>query len=346
MQSELKPRLVSIVFHNHPLINHNTFGINITTSLFSQPANGDELAALMGEYDHHKHPFLVIGEGSNILFTQDFPGLVLNPAMKGIQVVEENKDQVVVRVGAAVNWDNWVAHANEKGWYGLENLSLIPGSVGSSPVQNIGAYGTELKDHFAWLEAWDLEQSKSVRINPETCRFGYRNSIFKTEDRGRYVITHVAFNLVKEPIMNLSYGNLATALEEAGGTSPKDLRNVIIAIRNQKLPDHEKTGNAGSFFKNPLVAHAVFRCLRVDYPDIPHYPEAQNLVKIPAAWLIEKAGWKGKRIGNVGTWPAQPLVIVNHGGASGQEILDFSEQICQDVDEKFRVTLEREVNVI
>jgi UDP-N-acetylmuramate dehydrogenase len=301
---------------------------------------------LLDRYNHRESPFLVIGEGSNLLFTEDFQGLVLNPCMTGVELLEDDGSRLVVKVGAAENWDSWVQHATEKGWYGLENLSLIPGSVGSAPVQNIGAYGTELKDHFAWLDAWDLEQKKLVRMNGKDCRFGYRDSIFKSGQKGRYIITHVAFSLSRTPHLNLGYGNLETAFARAGGSTPLDLRNVVIKVRNQKLPDPSKTGNAGSFFKNPLVDRTIFKCIRVEHQDVPHYPDTDNQVKIPAAWLIEKSGWKGKRTGNVGTWPTQPLVIVNYGGATGSEILEFSEQIREDVDRKFGVYLEREVNVV
>lgn len=287
-----------------------------------------------------------MGEGSNILFTKDFEGLILKPGMKGIELLEEGESEVLVKVGAGENWDNWVEHATQKGWFGLENLSLIPGSVGSSPVQNIGAYGVELKDAFEWLEAWDLEQEKLVNIDHKACQFGYRSSIFKHEARGRYIITSVCFRLSKTPSMKLDYGHLDKAFKAAGGNSPADLRQVVIDVRREKLPDHEEIGNAGSFFKNPVIDRTIFLCLRVEHKDIPHYTEPENAVKIPAAWLIEKSGWKGKRIGNVGTWPTQPLVIVNHGGATGTEIYDFSQQIVDAVQEKFAITLEREVKAV
>ena len=345
-RNEINVTQMSNLHPNHPMAGHNTFGIEASASQFATPESPEELAAMLEEHLHPGIPFLVIGEGSNILFRGDFQGLVMNPRIGGIELLEEEGDNVVVRVGAAVNWDDWVAHATEQGWYGLENLSLIPGSVGSAPVQNIGAYGTELKDRFVWLDAWDMQQKQMVCLNREECRFGYRNSIFKTEARGRYIITHVAFRLSRKPDLQLGYGNIEAAFQEAGGTTPTDLRNVIISIRNQKLPDPAEVNNAGSFFKNPLVDRTIFKCIRVDYQEIPHYPEPGNKVKIPAAWLIEKTGWKDKRIGNVGTWPTQPLVIVNYGGATGQEIFDFSEQIREDVDRKFGVYLEREVNVI
>ena len=334
------------IHNDYPLTRHNTFGVHARASLFGTPENIEELEGILSSFNHREHRFLVIGEGSNILFTGDFHGLVLNPRMKGIEVVEEDGSDVVVTVGAAENWDTWVRIAGEKGWYGLENLSRIPGSVGAAPVQNIGAYGSELKDHFAWLEAYDLQEMKEVRLTAEECDFGYRSSIFKLKERDRYIITRVTFRLNREPRLQLGYGNLEKSFREAGGKSPGDLRKVVIAIRDQKLPDPAKTGNAGSFFKNPLVDRTIFKCIRAEFGEIPHYPERDNMVKIPAAWLIEQAGWKGKTIGNVGTWPVQPLVIMNHGGATGKEILEFSERIREDIDRKFNVSLEREVNVV
>lgn len=334
------------IHHLYSLKKHNSFGLDVKAALFATPETKEDLSELLDQYDIRKQPFLIMGEGSNLLFSEDFEGLVLNPRMKGIQIVEDENEHVVVRVGAAENWDQWVEYAIRKGWYGLENLSLIPGSVGAAPVQNIGAYGVEVKDHFAWLDAWDLKEQKQVRLEEEACRFSYRSSIFKTEDRGRYVITHVAFRLSKVPQLQLEYGQVNKAFSKTGGATPLDLRDTIISIRNQKLPDPKEFGNAGSFFKNPLVDRTIFKCIRVDYPDMPHFPDEKNQVKIPAAWLIEKAGWKGKRNGKVGSWPTQALVIVNYGGATGQEIVNFSEEIRNDVDKKFGVYLEREVNVI
>jgi UDP-N-acetylmuramate dehydrogenase len=271
---------------------------------------------------------------------------VINPGMKGIEVVEDLGEQLLIRVGAAENWDHWVQHATEQGWHGLENLSLIPGSVGAAPIQNIGAYGVELKENFAWLEAWDLQNKKLVKLDKQACKFGYRSSIFKSANAGRYIITHVTFRLNRTPKLVLDYGKVRSAFDEAKGKTPGDLRKVIMQIRNSKLPDPEQFGNVGSFFKNPIVGRAIYNCIRVEHPDVPYYPDEENRVKIPAAWLIEKAGWKGLRIGNVGTWPSQPLVIVNYGGATGNEIYDFSEQIAEDVDQKFGVMMEREVKII
>lgn len=332
--------------HHFSLKKFNSFGIEANTAIYAAPQNLEELSGILKDYDHRNHPFLVMGEGSNLLFNGDFDGMILHPEISGIEILEENRKEALVKVGAYENWDKWVQHATEQGWFGLENLSLIPGSVGSAPVQNIGAYGVELKDHFAWLEAWDLDQQKKVTLYPEDCSFGYRSSIFKEDQRGRYIITHVIFRLERTPDLKLDYGNVKEEFNNAGGSTSMDLRNVIISVRNRKLPDPANYGNAGSFFKNPLVDRSIFKCIRVDYQDVPHYPDSNNCVKIPAAWLIEKAGWKGRRMGHVGTWPSQPLVIVNYGDASGQEILDFSEQIRDDVDRKFGVYLDREVNVV
>jgi len=328
------------------LKDHNSFGIDVKASLYASPKTTEQLIEVLNQYDCQNLPFLIIGEGSNLLFKNNFEGLVLNPGMKGIELLKDEGKQVLVRVGAAENWDGWVEHATRKGWFGLENLSLIPGSVGGAPVQNIGAYGKELKDQFAWLEAWDLQQQRQVRIKGKDCRFTYRNSIFKSESRGRYIITHVAFRLNKEPHMKLDYESVKEAFKKAKGSSPADLRKIIISIRNQKLPDPQEVGNAGSFFKNPLVDMTIYKCIRVEYPEVTHFRGNDTQVKIPAAWFIEKAGWKGKRLGNVGTWPNQPLVITNYGSATGQEVLDFSEQIRKDIDKKFGVYLEREVNVV
>lgn len=336
-----------MVEKNFPLKDHNSFGINVNASLYAAPESVDELGLLMEQYDFNNNPSLVIGEGTNLLFTRNFEGLVLRPSFKGIRIISENNDHVLVEVGACENWDQWVQYALHQGWYGIENLSLIPGSVGASPVQNIGAYGVEMKDRFAGLEAWDLKERRTVRMEPVECQFGYRSSIFKSEYPGRFIITHVVFSLLKSPELQLDYGQVREAFNAAGGITPDDLREVIIAIRSRKLPDPSSIGNAGSFFKNPVIPVTLFDDLRKGYSEIPFFrTNDEGLVKVPAAWLIEKSGWKGKRQGNVGSWPGQPLVIVNYGGASGQEIFDFSEELRQDVHRKFGILLEREVNVV
>jgi UDP-N-acetylmuramate dehydrogenase len=338
--------LMTLIEHKRSLKELNSFGLDNMALHFARPLDMETLSTLLDHDTRRQMPLLILGEGSNILFRNNFEGLVIQPGMTGIRVVEEHEDELVVEVGASENWDRWVAFALDQGWYGLENLSLIPGSVGSSPVQNIGAYGVELKDCFEWLEAWDLQEHQPVRLDHQTCRFSYRNSIFKGEASGRYIITRVAFRLKRKPKLQLEYGNVKKEFTKAHGSTPRDLRQVIIQIRNTKLPDPARYGNAGSFFKNPLVDNTIFNCIRVEYPEVPRFPAEDNQLKIPAAWLIEKSGWKGKRIGHVGTWPSQPLVLVNYGRATGQEIYDFSELIVADVDRKFGITLEREVRVI
>lgn len=331
---------------NYSLQQLNSFGLNVHAAWYCEVLSLESFQKLLGKAEISTLPRLLLGEGSNILFTDNFKGLVIHPGMKGIQVVEDDGEQVLVRVGAAENWDQWVGYATGQGWYGLENLSLIPGSVGSAPVQNIGAYGVELKDRFAWLEAWDLKTWEEVKLDKKACNFSYRNSLFKSEGSSRYIITHVCFRLCRTPELVLDYGQVRAAFAKATGKSPADLRNLIIQIRNSKLPDPEQFGNGGSFFKNPLVGKAIYNCLRVDYPHVPSYPDKENRVKVPAAWLIEQAGWKNKRMGHVGTWPTQPLVIVNYGGASGREIFEFSELIRDDVDRKFGISLDYEVQVV
>ncbi len=337
---------MTLMKHNLTLKDRNSFGTDVRASLFAAPQSTEELSRLLDEYDTQNLPLMIVGEGNNILFTADFEGLIVNPQIKGVEVIEEDDTVVVVRVGAAENWDQWVERATQSGWFGLENLSFIPGSVGAAPVQNIGAYGVELKDFLAWVDAWDIQQKRMIRLHRTACKFSYRSSIFKTDAIGRYVITHVAFQLNKEPHLKLDYGPVKEIFSKASGSSPMDLRNIITSIRKKKLPDPKVHANAGSFFKNPLVDMTQFKCIRVDYPDIPSFRDIDNQVKIPAAWLIEKTGWKGKRQGNTGTWPLQPLVIVNYNNASGQEILNFSEQIREDVEKMFGIHLEREVQVV
>lgn len=334
------------VYQNSPLKEFNTFGLETRARHYARPVDQEALKELLKQNGINNQPLLVLGEGSNILFLNNFEGLVIQAGMKGIELLEDEGEEVLVKVGASENWDHWVKYSLEQGWYGLENLSLIPGSVGSSPVQNIGAYGVELKDHFEWLEAWDLKENQPVKFDLKACGFAYRDSIFKREAAGRYIITHVVFRLKRKTELQLDYGNVLEEFRKVKGNSAMDLRNVIINIRNSKLPDPSLYGNAGSFFKNPMVDRTIYNCIRVEYPEVPFYPHNGNQMKIPAGWLIEKAGWKGKRIGNVGTWPSQALVLVNYGGATGQEIFDFSEKILEDVDKQFGIRLEREVRVI
>ncbi len=333
------------ILSDYSLRQNNSFGVEVKAASYLPLHSMKEIHKSIGLLKLNHRDFLILGEGSNILFTSDYPGLILHPVLKGIESIGEDPDHPVIKVACGENWDQLVNYTVNKGWSGIENLSLIPGSVGSAPVQNIGAYGAEARDTVLWVEGIDIATNSLKRIVSEDCQFGYRNSIFKEELKNKFIITHVAFSLLKKPNFNLSYANLDQLFREKEKKDLKSLREIIINIREKKLPDPKITGNAGSFFKNPLINLEHFTRLREKFPEIPFYPTG-DLIKIPAAWLIEKSGWKGKRAGNVGTWPHQPLVIVNYGGASGKEILDFSLGIQESVIKIFNIELEREVSVI
>ncbi|MCF8347040.1 MAG: UDP-N-acetylmuramate dehydrogenase, partial [Bacteroidales bacterium] len=285
------------------------------------------------------------GEGSNLLFTAAYDGLVIHPVIAGIGVVDESGSEVLVRAGAGVNWDRFVQYCVSHHLYGTENLSLIPGSVGAAPVQNIGAYGVEARDIIEYVEVFDIQEMKPVILSNAACEFGYRDSIFKHNSE-RYIVTYVVFRLQKEGKMNLEYGNVKEEFLRREEQNLQTLRETIISIREEKLPDPSVTGNAGSFFKNPVIRLEEFKEIQKVYQDVPGYTSSPEKVKVPAAWLIDHSGWKGVREENVGTWPAQPLVIVNYGGAGGEDIFAFSEKIRAAVYNKFRIRLEREVTVV
>jgi UDP-N-acetylmuramate dehydrogenase len=290
---------------------------------------------------------LILGGGSNILFTKDVQGWVLKNEIKGIRVVQEDEETVWVEAGAGEPWHGLVLHCIEQGWGGLENLSLIPGNTGASPMQNIGAYGVEIKDVFDSLEAWHLQDRAWVRFTGTDCRFGYRESVFKRALKDQFIIASVTYRLRKKPVLHLEYGAIREELERAGVQEPtiKDVSDAVIRIRSSKLPDPARIGNAGRFFKNPEVGSDQFEALRLQWPGIVGYPLPGGHVKLAAGWLIEKAGWKGFRSGDAGCHDKQALVLVNYGHASGSAIYDLSENILQDVHTKFGVTLEREVNI-
>lgn len=290
---------------------------------------------------------LVLGGGSNMLFTRHVPGWVLKNEILGIQVMAEDNDHVYVKTGAGEPWHPFVMHCIEHGWAGLENLSLIPGLTGASPMQNIGAYGVEIKDVFHELEAWHFEDRKWVNFSNADCHFGYRESVFKRALKNQFLITSVKYKLSKKPVFHVEYGAIRQELEAAGvqDLSIRAIADAVIRIRRSKLPDPAVVGNAGSFFKNPEIAQDAFEQLRLQFPGIVGYPTSAGRVKIAAGWLIEKAGWKGFRKGDAGCHEKQALVLVNHGHASGSEIYALSEMILQDVLQKFGVLLEREVNI-
>jgi UDP-N-acetylmuramate dehydrogenase len=282
------------------------------------------------------------------LFTRDFNGIVIHNQLRGIEVVEEDDDTIWVKAAAGENWHSFVLHCIENNWCGIENLSLIPGKVGASPMQNIGAYGVEIKDVFHELEAWNIQKEQVDTFDREDCQFGYRESVFKHDLKNQYLILSVTFRLSKRPNVNVRYGSIEEVLNTMGVENPgiKEVSNAIIAIRQSKLPDPAEIGNAGSFFKNPVVSDNLASQLISRYPHMPSYKVSKSEVKIPAGWLIEQAGWKGKRFNNYGVHEKQALVLVNYGGAKGQEIVDLSHEIQRDVQEKFGIIINPEVNFI
>ena len=297
---------------------------------------------------HKQRPILILGGGSNLLFTKDFEGLVLHNAIKGMEVLNKNSTHSYIEAGAGEIWHELVLYAIDQNLGGLENLSLIPGTVGASPMQNIGAYGVEIKDVFHSLKALNIETLDERIFYHEDCEFGYRESVFKKALKGQYVILAVTFKLSKQPTVNISYGAIEETLKTMNIEQPniKDVSDAVCAIRRSKLPDPAKIGNAGSFFKNPEITVSHFEILKTAYPLLPSYPTSLGYIKVPAGWLIEQCGWKGKTIDNYGVHPQQALVLVNYGNAKGNDIYQLSEKIKESVLGKFKITLETEVNII
>ena len=324
-----------------------TFGIDKKAKFFTTVTTLDELKSALLLVKEKQLPVFILGGGSNILLTRDIEGLVIKLEIKGINLVKEDEDQLWVEVGAGEMWHELVMHCIAKDWAGLENLSLIPGTVGASPMQNIGAYGVEIKDVFDSLMAMNRETLEMQFFDAEACRFGYRESVFKQTFKDQFVITSVTFRLSKTPNFHLEYGAIREVLAANGIDQPsiRAISDAVIQIRQSKLPDPKEIGNAGSFFKNPTIPNAQFDELKASYPSIPGYPSAEG-VKVAAGWLIEQTGWKGKRIGEVGVHAKQALVLVNYGGGSGEEIKKLSEQIQASVYDKFGVQLQAEVNFI
>ena len=336
------------VTENHSLKSLNTFGVDAHAQWFAEVSTVRELEELLSEPRWRSVPKLALGGGSNILFTNDFDGLVIHNIIKGIEVVREETDFVLLRAGGGEGWHDLVMHAVERNWGGIENLSLIPGYVGAAPIQNIGAYGAELSEVFDSLEAVDLHSREMKQFSPSECRFGYRYSVFKGELKDRFMITAVTLRLYKKPEVNTNYGAVKETLQKTGVTQPtiRDVSNAVINIRRSKLPDPAEIGNAGSFFKNPVVSEDIFTAIQAKYPDAPSYPQQNGQVKIPAGWLIEHAGWKGKRLGSVGMHERQALVLVNYGEATGAELHSHAMRVKQSVSEIFRIELEEEVRVV
>lgn len=340
-----------MVQQNISLKPYNTFGIEAAARYF---AKFDSIAVLEELLQHNQHPLMVLGGGSNILLTKDYDGLVIKNELRGIEQVREDEQYIYVKAGAGENWHAFVLHCIDNGWAGVENLSLIPGNVGASPMQNIGAYGVEIKDVFHQLTAYHIGEKQSVVFSAVDCAFGYRESVFKQKLKNQFVITDVTFRLNKRPTFNTSYGAIEQQLTTMGAQelSIKTISDAVIAIRSSKLPNPSVIGNAGSFFKNPIVAQEQYETLKSQYPEIAAYPQSDGHVKLAAGWLIEHSGpatgvsWKGYREGDAGCHAKQALVLVNYGHASGSDIYALSEQIVQSVQDKFGVVLHREVNIV
>lgn len=332
---------------NISLKPYNTFGINVFAQYFASFTTVDELAELLSPINHQPST-LILGGGSNVLFTKNFEGLVLKNELTGISLINEDANYYYVKAAAGEVWHNLVLHCIANNYAGIENLSLIPGNVGASPMQNIGAYGVEIKDIFHSLEAYHIKDKTIVSFTLQDCQFGYRESIFKHQLKGQFVILNVTYKLRKQPIFNTSYGAINAELAQMGVTelSIKAISQAIINIRSSKLPDPKQIGNAGSFFKNPQVSKFRLHVMQESFEKIPAYPVDDMHYKIAAGWLIEQCGWKGFRKGDAGCNPLQALVLVNYGNATGQEIFDLSTDIIQSVAAKFGITLEREVNSI
>jgi len=334
------------ILRNVSLLPFNTFGLDVKAENFIEVSSLKELRQSLNA---GIQPLMLLGGGSNVLFTRDVPGLVIKNNLKGIQVIREFKNKVWVEVGGGENWHQFVLWAVAHNFGGVENMSLIPGTVGASPIQNIGAYGVELKDVFVRLKALHLSTGKLKTFRHADCQFGYRDSVFKREEKGKWCITSVVFSLSKSPHrLNISYGDISKTLESNGITQPdiSDVSRAVVQIRTSKLPDPAKIGNCGSFFKNPETDRAVLDRILVTHPQAPHYPLSDGRVKIPAGWLIEQCGWKGKRVGNTGSYEHQALVLVNHGGATGAEVKNLAQAIIESVQAKFGVRLEAEVNIL
>ena len=330
------------------LKKYNTFGVDAKARYFITVSDYEELMSLVKNFDPGENRHLIVGGGSNLLFTKDFDGWILRNEIKGIEVMEETEDEVFVRAGSGESWTDFVDFTVEQGWGGLENLSLIPGTVGAAPVQNIGAYGVEQENAFVGLEACNLITGKTCHFNKMECDFGYRSSIFKAAEKGKWFVLHVTYRLQKIPKLNLSYAPLRKVFEgkPTEQITVKAVSEAVKSIRRSKLPDPEELGNAGSFFKNPVVRRERFNSLQRQFPNIPFYEQENGCIKIPAGWLIEQAGWKGRHMGNAGVHHQQALVIVNFGKATGQEILKLALAVQRDVYQQFDIELEPEVLIL
>ena len=335
-----------MILRNISLKQYNTFGLDYKAGCFAELRSEEEAVDFLRDKKQYPEPLLILGEGSNILFTGDYKGTVIHAKIEGIKVEQQNDRLSAVSAGSGVKWDHFVEWCVKKGYYGVENLSLIPGLVGAAPVQNIGAYGMEVKDTITKVRAIDIGGGSVRQFTNEECQFSYRNSIFKKDLRNKFFITKVYFKLGIIPSFNLRYDLLEEEVNKAGAISLRNVRQAVINIRKRKLPDPKVYGNAGSFFKNPVLSIPEAEKIIAKYPQIPHYPDDSGGIKLAAGWLIDRCGWKGKRIGNAGVHEMQALVLVNFGNATGKEIYDLSEKIRESVLEKYGIALEREVEII
>jgi len=332
---------------NFSLRHLNTFGVDAYTRWYTEINTDQDLTDLFSDKYWYQVNRFILGGGSNVLLTRDFDGLMIKMNIRGIEH-ELSGDDIYITAGGGEVWNDLVSYAVDRNFAGLENLTLIPGSVGASPIQNIGAYGVELKDVFYKCQAFEVKSGQFREFTKEDCEFGYRDSAFKSKHKGEFIITRVTYKLSAKPQFNTSYGAIEDELNKRNIISPsiKDISEVVAHIRVSKLPDPSTIGNAGSFFKNPVISSEQFEQLQYSFSDIVHFLLPNGRVKLAAGWLIEQCGWKGKQVGNTGTWKNQALVLVNHGHATGNEVYSFSEDIIKSVQDRFNVILEREVNII
>jgi UDP-N-acetylmuramate dehydrogenase len=334
---------------NVDLFPYNTFGIQATAKYFTTIKSVEEAKSLFASEIFKKEKYFILGGGSNLLLTKDFDGLVIKVEIYGKEIVREDDSTVTLHVGAGENWHAFVMYCVDRNYGGVENLSLIPGTVGAAPMQNIGAYGVEIKKNILGVEAVEISTGDVRYFDNESCKFGYRESIFKQELKDKFLISSVTFQLTKKDHhFNVSYGAIDETLKQLGAKnlSLKAISDAVIYIRSNKLPDPKRIGNAGSFFKNPSIQADLMDFIKKDFPSLPSYPSTNGLVKIPAAWLIEQCGWKGKTFDNIGVHQHQALVLVNYGGGKGEKIWELAMKIKESVKEKFNITLQAEVNVI